>query len=480
MTSASNSPRSWLLQPRAVEGLGFGGWRWVLPGVGSALAWLRVLGVRRGMRVGLAGAGNPATAALLQAGPLAGVTLVLFNRRLTAAELVRQADEACLGMLLVDGAHPLAASRADAPRIPEAFADVAIDPALLAPLTGEDPALVIFTSGTSGAPKAARLPARAVAHAARATCERLGLTAADTWLGCLPLDHIGGAGLVHRSAACGYRLRLFERFDAQAVGAALAEGVTGISVVSTMLHRLIDHRDDAPWPPSLRTLLVGGGPLSDALCAKAARLGLEPCQTYGLSECASQVCTLAPAEAPAHRGSAGRALSGLEVSIVRADGSSAAPGESGGIRVRGGSLFSGYERQGRVGTPCAPDAWFATGDLGELDRDGFLTVHCRREDLILSGGENVYPAEIEGVLVEHPAIREAMACGLEDEEWGQVVVALLVARGEAPNADELRAWLEPRLAAFKRPRQWRWVAELPRTPAGKLDRSRSAALLRAR
>ncbi|MBA3708284.1 MAG: long-chain fatty acid--CoA ligase, partial [Planctomycetes bacterium] len=204
---------------------------------------------------------------------------------------------------------------------------------------------------------------------------------------------------------------------------------------------------------------------------------IEPCQTYGLTECASQVCTVAPDEVAAHRGQAGRPLSGMEVAIHRADGSRAPIGESGAIAVRGAALFSGYEEDGDLRDRQPSDRWFATGDLGELDRDGFLTVHCRRLDLIISGGENVYPAAVEAVLETHPRIREAGVCGVPDEEWGQLVVAVVVADGAPPENAEMEAWLESRLPGFARPRRWTWAAELPRSPLGKLARDRLAALL---
>ena len=450
---------SWTLTPRAL----LPGhpasvlWPFLLPGVGGALVWLRSHGIERGQRIGLAGLNAPTTAALLQALPLAGVTTVLFNRRLTADELVEQLARAHVNRVLADPAHPLATKRTTI-AIPASFPDQPVADAT--PLTDNHAALVLFTSGTSGAPKAARLTWSALRHAADTAVQVLDLGPTSSWLGCLPLDHIGGAMVILRSGRGGGKIILHDRFDADAVTQTMdGNQVHGISVVPTMLHRLLAARGERPWPTALRCLLTGGGPLSADDIARSTALGLPPSQTYGLTEAASQVCTLLPADAAAHAGSAGRPLPGMQVRIV-----------DGVIDVRGPALFSGYETAGSVTEPLNADGWFTTGDLGELDANGFLTVFGRRSDLILSGGENVYPAEVEAALERHPQIAEAGVYGVADDEWGQVVAAVLVARGTPPSDADLTTWLASMVAGFKRPRRWRWAAALPRTATGKLQR----------
>lgn len=432
-------------------------WPYLLPGVGGALVWLRSQGIERGQRIGLAGLNTPTTAALLQALPLAGVTTVLFNRRLTPDELAEQATRVHVNRVIADREHPLARRRTTL-AIPASFADQPVADAT--PLSGSEPALVLFTSGTSGSAKAARLSWAALQHAADAAVQVLALSPGSTWLGCLPLDHIGGAMVILRAGRGGGTVVLHERFDSDAVTQAIDSGeVHGLSVVPTMLHRLLATRDERRWPTTLRCLLTGGGPLSADDIARSTALGLAPSQTYGLTEAASQVCTLLPDEAAAHAGGAGRPLPGMLVRIV-----------DGVIQVRGPTLFNGYEQDGAVNEPLASDGWFSTGDLGELDAAGYLTVHGRRTDLIVSGGENVYPAELESVLARHPQIAEAGVYGVADAEWGQVVAAVLVARGTPPGDAELEAWFAANLAGYKRPRRWRWVDELPRTATGKLQR----------
>lgn len=410
---------------------GDGGWPWSLPGEGGALDWLRGLGLRPGERVALAGLNRPGTAQALGAALRLGLTVVLLNRRLAADELRRQLAAAAVRRLLADAEHP-AAALADADALPAGFGAATA----AGPCRG---ALVLFTSGTTGAPKAARLGAAAVRAAVAAHVEALRLSPADRWWLPLPLDHVGGAMGVLRCLAAGCGLILPPRFDA---GADLA-GATGASVVPTMLARLCER--GRPWPAGLRMLLTGGGPLPPALAARSAALGLAPAETYGLTEMGSMA-----------------ALDGLPVpgARVRAD--------AGRILVAGPMRFDGYEAGGVLAEPAA--AWHATGDLGEIAADGRLRIAGRVAELIVSGGENVAAPEVEAALEAHPAVAEAGVVGLPDPEWGEVVAAAVVARG-ALDAAELEAHLAARLAGFKRPRRWLLVPALPRTHTGKLRRA---------
>jgi len=417
--------------------------RWLMPGVGAAMAWLRASGLGPGSRLGVGPANSPALAALLQAAPLAGVTLVLINHRLHPEERRRQVASARLDRLLEDD-------------LPEAFADAPLGAPT--PLGDDQAMLVLFTSGTTGAAKAARLTRGAIDAAVGAAVARLALRREDGWLACLPLDHIGGAMTVLRAGACGMRVLLMDRFDAAQADAAL-ERVDGVSVVPTMLRRLVAERAGRPWPARLRRVLTGGGPLDPALASAAAASGIEPSQTYGLTESASMATMADDGE------DAGEPLPGLGLRIAEPQDDGV-----GRIELRGPMLFAGYERDGVLVEPRAADAWFDTGDLGVLDRRGRLSVRCRRTDLILSGGENVYPAQVEAALMRHPGIAEAAVFGLADPEWGQSVAALLVARA-APLPDAaVTAHAGETLAPFQRPRHWRWLSDLPRTASGKVVR----------
>ena len=423
-----------VLKPTCVAG------RWWLPGSAAAALWLRQH-YRPGTRLALQAANTPATAALIQGAWAAGMVLVPLSRRLPARQIAT----------LIQRAHcqPL-------PEQVPAFSGDG-DPG---GSDDHDPAnlgLLLFTSGTSGAPKAVRLSRRALLAAAGAACLRLELTAADRWSACLPLDHIGGIATVLRSHLAGFTLHLHERFEVAAVRDDLDHGATGASVVPTMLHRLAT----MPWAPAVRVLLCGGGPLASELAQRSFALGVAPCQTYGLSECASQVCTLAPDEAAAGIGTAGTPVAGMEVSLTL----------DGAIRVRGSALMDGYLDEP---SPCDDDGWFTTGDVGVFDACGRLTVLGRNDEVIVTGGEKVAPHLVEAHLEALPGVAEAGVYGTTDPEWGQRVCAVLVAQGTPPPDALSRSHLEA-LADFQRPKHWRWLTTLPRTALGKLQRRRLAA-----
>ena len=420
---------------------------WLAPDIDQAAARLAELDLQHGDRLGVGLPDTPATVALIQAAYVAGVVLVPFNRRLDADTIREQAQRARLRQVLTVGDHPLASWPLPTPSARPVLSDD----------QEEHESLILFTSGTTGPAKAARIPRRAVQHALSASCARLGLTADDVWLGCLPLDHIAGIGNALRMLACGYRLVQLPRFDAGEVNRCLDdESITGLSLVPTQLHRLIAARGRKPWPASLRTILVGGGPLAADLRQRCVDLGCAPRQTYGLTECCAMVtCQTEAGE------DCGPALDGLELRLVEEV-----------IAVRGPTVFLGYE--GEAGGPD-PDGWFVTGDHGALDSAGRLTVLGRRTDLIISGGENIYPAQVEARLRAIPGVVEVAVVGLPDAEWGQVVAAVVVGDGK-PATDQ--AWLEG-LAGLPgpwRPKRWVWATELPRTALGKVQRGALRAL----
>jgi O-succinylbenzoic acid--CoA ligase len=269
---------------------------------------------------------------------------------------------------------------------------------------------------------------------------------------------------------------LHEGFEAAAVNRSLDnDGVTILSAVAVMLARMLEDRGSQPYPAHLRCVLLGGGPAPKPLLEACAARHLPVVQTYGLTEAASQVATLAPEDALRKLGSAGKPLMPTELRIVKDDqpDQPAAPHRVGEIVVRGPTLSPGYLRQS---APRTTDGWFRTGDLGYVDEDGYLYVVDRRTDLIISGGENIYPAEVEAVLLAHPAIAEAAVIGLPDARWGQTpVAAIRLHDGVNPaevGADELRAFCAARLARYKVPTQFKRAAMLPRNAAGKLMRRR--------
>ncbi len=350
---------------------------------------------------------------------------------------------------------------------------------------------VIYTSGTTGRPKGVMLTYGNHWWSAIGSALNLGLRDDDRWLAVLPLFHVGGLSILMRGVIYGMPVLVHERFDPVAVNRAIDEdGVTVVSVVASMLRRMFDARGDRPYPPTLRQVLVGGGPVPLPLLEECLRRGVPAVQTYGMTETASQAVTLSPADALRKPGSTGKPLLPNELRIER-DGMPVGADEVGEIALRGPTVTPGYADRPEETTRVLRDGWLHTGDLGRIDAEGYLYVLDRRSDLIISGGENVYPAEVEAVLSAHPFVAEAGVVGADDPRWGQVPVAYVVLRPDISDddqlaisppvedrpesvagivADELIAFCRERLARYKVPSQIFVVDALPRNAAGKLLR----------
>jgi O-succinylbenzoic acid--CoA ligase len=325
---------------------------------------------------------------------------------------------------------------------------------------------LLYTSGTTGRPKGVMLATSNLHASAVASQRHLGVGSGDRWLACLPLFHVGGLALLLRSLVDGSCIVLHERFDVKRVTAAIElDGIAFVSLVPTMLQWLVRERGFEAPPRSLRAILLGGAAADSDLLAMTETWRVAP--TYGLTEAASQVATRPP-------DSAGRGLvplPGTRIRIVQHDGAACLPGVVGEIRVAGPTVMRGYWRRPEESARALAGGWLHTGDLGFLDAAGDLHVLARRTDLIVSGGENVYPAEVEAVLAKHQAVREVAVAGIPDAEFGARPVAWIVA--EHPiEPDALRAFCRDRIAAFKIPAAFHFVAALPRNAGGKLLRDR--------
>jgi O-succinylbenzoic acid--CoA ligase len=297
------------------------------------------------------------------------------------------------------------------------------------------PATVVFTSGSTGAPKAALHTFGNHYFSAIGSNANIALAAGDRWLHSLPLYHVGGLSIVFRCLISGATIAL-PGPDAP-LGRSISDlRATHVSLVSTQLLRLL--REDAALE-GLEAVLTGGGPMPEDLVDEALARGLPVHTSYGLTEMASQVTTTAPGAAPEELRTAGRVLPHREVSVSR----------EGEILVRGETLFAGYVRGGKTGRPVHPGGWFRTGDLGRLDGAGRLRVLGRRDNLFVSGGENVRPEEIEEALLRIPGVEEAVVVPVPDPEFGARPVAFVRLSGAV--GDLARA-LEPVLPRFKIPK----------------------------
>jgi len=428
---------------------------------------LQSAGIVAGERVAVLAGNSVELVEAIHAVPRLGAVLVLLNCRLTAPELAFQLADADARLLLCHApTAELAAAAAEMARIaPPVMLPLAAHEAgtTVEIHTPGDVHSIIYTSGTTGRPKGAMLTFGNFWASACASAFNLGVHAGDRWLACMPLFHVGGLSIVLRSAIYGTAVVVQSGFDEAAVARALHdEHITHVSLVPSMLQRVLD-TDDRPSPAALRVALIGGGPVPPPLLERALGRGFPVIQTYGLTEAASQVATLAPADAAAHLGSAGKPLL---VTQLRID---AARGEPGEILVAGPTVTPGYFRNADATAAAIVGGWLHTGDIGRLDADGYLFVLDRRDDLVVSGGENVYPAEVEAAVLALPGMREAAVVGLPDATWGQLV-AVAVVCDEPFDRPAFDAALRAKLAGYKRPRVVERVSELPHTASGKVQR----------
>jgi O-succinylbenzoic acid--CoA ligase len=436
-------------------------------------AALHALGVVAGARVGILAPSSAPAVAALHALWRIGATPVMLNTRLTAHELSPQVLRARCSILLDSSETATLAAGITSPDIrcvslEALYAHSATGVRSATARADADLAALMFTSGTSGTPKAVMLTHGNLRASANASARRLGVRPDDRWLCALPLFHIGGLAIVHRSALYGTAIDLQRRFDLDAVRGALDKTpVTLVSLVPTMLKRLLD----TGWRASsaLRLILLGGAAATPELITAAD--GAPIATTYGLTEASSQAATALPAAVQRKPGSVGTALPGLALRIAASDGHSCSVDEPGEILIKGPTVMRGYLDDPEASARVLRDGWLHTGDIGYLDADGDLFVLQRRSDLIISGGENVYPAEVEAALRTHPNVVDVAVVGLPSAEWGQQVAALLVLADADQPLDAIRAHCRTRLAGYKQPRILRAVAALPLNAAGKVDRA---------
>jgi o-succinylbenzoate---CoA ligase len=391
-------------------------------------------GVRRGSTAALTMHPRREQVVLAHALMKVGAALLPLSPRLTEAE--RESIVAAVEpMVDLDDPGLLTQTEADLPMLGEHDTD--------------DVCAYVLSSGSTGAPKPIGLTYGNFLWSAMGGAFNIGVDPADRWLCCVPLSHIAGLSIVMRSAIYGTTAVVHDGFDTERVARSLTDdGITVVSLVTTMLSRLLEAGADLSGP---RAILVGGGPVPESMLAEALARGATVVQTYGLTETCSQVTTLAPEDAQRKLGSAGRPLLTSHVRI-----------RDGEILVQGPTVAPGrYDESG----------WLHTGDLGYIDDEGFLYVRDRIDDMIVTGGENVVPSEVEETLLRHPAVADAAVIGREDPEWQQAVTAVVVlAPGAEVTPDELRHHCAETLAGYKVPKRVELAAALPRTPSGKLMR----------
>ncbi len=435
----------------------------------NRIAWL---GLRPGDRVLLSGVPSADLAVAYVSLLRLGLVVVPAGSGATARELAGIADDVRPALGILDDPLRLPGLRSLTPDLPvrevhHANLDAAQD---------DDPALIGFTSGTTGRPKGAVLSHANLSAGVEALIDAWGWTTADRLVLALPLHHIHGLGVALTGTfSAGASAVLLPRFDAGAVVDAVAQhDATLFFGVPTMYSKIAAAGRLADLEP-LRLCVSGSAPLSPVLWERIrVESGQRVLERFGMTE--TMMLTSNPLDGVRRPGTVGMALPGVSVRLAAGTGE---------VEVIGPSVFAGYWERPEA-EPFTDDGWFRTGDVGEWDDAGYLRLVGRRSDLIITGGYNVYPREVEDALREHPAVFDAAVVGAPDEEWGEVVTAFVVpmrhsgpASAAPPPLDpeELSAFLSERVSPYKRPRRWHVVDDLPRNSMGKVLRSRLAELV---
>ncbi|MFB6127760.1 MAG: class I adenylate-forming enzyme family protein [Halolamina sp.] len=349
----------------------------------------------------------------------------------------------------------------------DAAADVDVPPHPPADWRHDERFCIMFTSGTTGRPKAVELTLGNVLASAVASAFRLGVTPDDRWLVTLSLHHMGGLAPLYRSALYGSTVVLREGFEAGPAADDLAEyDCTAVSVVPTMLRRMLSAR--GTLTDSLRFVLLGGAPASDALLERCQDFSVPVAATYGMTETASQIATARPREAFDRSGTVGRPLLWTTVTVVGDDGEPVARGQTGELVVAGPTVTPSYYRDPEATAAAFGEYGLHTGDVGYRTSEGYVHVLNRKDDRIITGGENVDPGEVVDALRSFPGVEDAAVVGLDDPEWGERVAALVVA--DDIDREALDGHLRERLAPYKLPKSLAVADEVPRTVSGTVDR----------
>lgn len=403
-----------------------------------------------------------------------GSIAVLMNTRLSDREIVWQLEDAEVSLVLLDEHNDERTAEHGWKQQfnYSLFAEVGdreADVPVKEEIDLDEGLTLMYTSGTTGSPKAVLHTYGNHWWSAIGSMLNLGLSRDDKWLSVLPMFHIGGLSIYFKSVIYGMPVHLIRKFEAGSVQRAIMNrGVTIMSAVTTMLRQLIEELGTGIYPEMFRCMLLGGGPVPKPLLEKAKNKGIPVFQSYGMTETSSQIATLSPSAALEKLGSSGKPLLPAQLKIAEPDSN----GE-GEIVVKGPMVVDGYYGNASATEKSfAEDGWLRTGDIGRVDLEGFLYVLDRRKDLIISGGENIYPAEIESVLTSHEEIAEAGVIGIPSAKWGNVPAAFIVSKKENLDAACLVAFCKERLAHYKCPRYFYVIDELPRNASGKLLRSK--------
>ncbi|MFO0986354.1 MAG: long-chain-fatty-acid--CoA ligase [Alphaproteobacteria bacterium] len=441
---------------------------------------LAASGVRAGDRVAALMRNGPDYVALYYGAAKIGAILCAINWRLAAQEIDYILGDSEPKLLVhgtefapaisAGGRRGLSASAAETGWRAQIAAAPAQEPQ--AAVGGGEPLVLVYTSGTTGRPKGAVLTHNQMYWASATMAASHDYRPGDVNLVPTPLFHVGGLSFATLFVHMGATLVLPRAWEPGAVLALIAkERINHFFAVPAMVRSLLEHPDFATADlSSLRWILCGGARVPPELIASAGQRGIPVQQTYGATETAGPATLVDLAHASAKAGSAGLPYFHTELRIVDAAGAELAAGEIGEVQVKAPHVFTGYWRNPEASRAAFAGTWLKTGDLGRRDADGYLYLVDRAKDVIITGGENVYPAELEAVLREHPGITEIAVVGVPDREWGEVPCVVVVTEpGRTVTLDSLRAFCEGRIARYKQPRRLVLRTEpLPRNASGKV------------
>ncbi|MDR4948963.1 o-succinylbenzoate--CoA ligase [Neobacillus cucumis] len=441
---------------------------------------LQAFGINKNHFVGVLLTNHLDTVVILFALQLLGAKAVMLNHRLTSTELLWQLRDSKASFLILEDFF-LETEKIKHQEIEQPLMTItkkqlkeceSTPPVVQEEISLADICTIMYTSGTTGNPKGVIQTYGNHWWSSTGSALNLGTIESDCWLCSVPLFHISGYSILMRSVIYGMPIVLHEKFDEErTIQDIQLKRVTIMSVVGTMLTQIVNRLEERRLPDFFRCMLLGGGPAPLPLLEACVNKDIPVFQTYGMTETSSQIVTLAPEDSLQKLGSAGKPLFPSQVRIELENGAIAGAGLAGEIVVKGPNVTLGYLYRPEVTRDKIRNGWLYTGDIGYMDEEGFLYVMDRRSDLIISGGENIYPAELEAILLAHPDVIEAGVTGIEDPKWGQIPVAFIVKKeGTALSQEEIQQFCTERLAKYKVPKAVYFTEHLPRNAAKKLLR----------
>lgn len=474
---------NWILQrahltPNRI-GLSFGDQSWTFKQIADNAIEIAYkfanFGLKSKSRIAILAPSSPESVFIIYGSMLAKSEIVLLNSRLTKEELAYQIQDSNVEAIICH--------ECDQDKLGQDLNKISVRELFQANETNiqidsywneSDTISIMYTSGTTGYPKGVRQTLQNHKASAINSILNIGMTPKDVWLCMVPIFHISGFSMLMKSLLYGNEVKLYEKFDVEkSVEQIVAGTATHMSVVGVTLGRIIDYmeQNNLTAHPNFRLMLAGGSSIPIDYLKRAAKLSLNVAQTYGMTETASQTATLSSEDALLKVGSSGKPLF---FNSIKIDGAHY-PLAEGEICIRGPHVTPGYIGRFEA-IASVEDGWLKSGDIGYLDEDGYLFVVDRRSDLIISGGENIYPAEIENVLLMHPSVEEAGVCGIEDSKWGQVPIAFVTIKSDVTEQTILE-FCKMNLASYKLPKRILIVDKLPRNSSNKLLRRKLKELL---